>query len=173
MKSKLLTPTDVTAFAEIAGLQNWRSIASLLSIYADTECPTDEDFHVVIAKELLPDSYKNNPSLLSSVILSKSEFLDSSGHRTPDAPNTVTIQLLRERKPSYQRWTRITPTLKGLIKDWLNLNLPKEKKLRIPINAITAFYRSHPEQLKYQIKAETDTPISILQLSKVWLITRK
>lgn len=172
MKIKILNANDASAIAEITGLQNYRSIAALVAAYADF-CLPMEDFEAIIAKSLLPDSYKGNPCQLALTILSKTVFKDSAGYQTPNNEKAVTIKLLRERKPPHKRWTRMAPSAKSVVKDWLALDLPASAKFKLPLVSIPAFILSHPEQLTYQVHIETDIRIKITKLTKSWLITRK
>lgn len=167
---------DVFAAGQLAGLQNPRSIVAVIAEYiAEDTKPETPDVEITVAKNLLPDTYRGNPSLFANKVLSKlksDQWQDCSGHQTPGKRSHVTIRLLRKPKPLHARRANIHPSIKQIVKDWLNLNLHKQRKLSVPIAAIPAFYMTHPEQLVYQIKRETNTPLKIKRLTNTWLIKR-
>lgn len=177
MKLKLNNDADRFAWEQVAGLQNSRSLTTTIAEYIRTRAifNDDESCEVTVAKALLPDSYKGNPSLMAVKLLQKldGEWMDSSGYQTPGKRTHVTLVMLRNAKPSHSRRAHASPSVKQVIKEWLELNEPRSSRLRIPIASVPPFYFSHPEQLKYQIKQETETPIKIIRLSKSWLIARK
>lgn len=174
MRIKINNDTDLHALAQIAGLQNPRSTLGVIAAYACHQSNDEEEnFEAEVHKDMLPPTYQANPSLLALQLRAKTNYVDSSGHQTPGRSTYVTIKLLCERKPAFARYTMAQPSIKRTIKNWLHLNLRKSKKLKIEIEGIPPFFFSHPEQLKYQIKRETQTPIKITQLKKNWLISRK
>lgn len=128
---------------------------------------------ITIKRDQLPQSYRANPSLFGIHLRSKTEFADSSGCQTPHKPDHITIWLHAVRKAQNERYTQAQPSLKRVVKAWLNLNAPKTNKLHIKIEGIPPFFFSHPEQLIYQIKRETQTPIKIIKLKTKWIIARK
>jgi len=159
----------------LAGLQNPRSIPALLAAYIiEAIYPDSTEIAFTIAKDLLPDTYKGNPSLFAAKVLEKlaGEWLDSSGFQTPHKRTHVTIVLFRKAKPSHARRAHPAPSLKQTVKLWLDLNLHKARKLRIPLIGVPPFYASHPEQLTYAIKKETKTPIRIRRMKTSWMISR-
>lgn len=175
MKLKLNNEADIFACSEIAGLQNSQSIVTLLAEYANSQCGEDEVFTASIDKELLADSYKSNPSLLAGKVLvrlqrGEGNWQSCSGHLTSDTH--VTVRLSQQPKQKYVR-VSARPSVKQTIKDWLSLNEPKHKKLKLPISILPAWYLSHPEQLTYTIRQETNTPIKIIKLTNSWIISRK
>lgn len=181
MQLKINNAADEFAISQVAGLQNYKSIAALVAAYADVYSNSngnnDEEFEIIIAKELLPDSYKNNATALALKILSKindSHWKDASGYATPTQESThVTIKILRDRKPDNARRTNAKPSIKAIIKEWLALNKPKSIRLTLKVRDVPPFYLSHSEQLTYQIKRETSKKIKILRLDKTWIISRK
>lgn len=174
MKIRINNAADEMIVAELAGLQDHRSLAALIAAYAETRCPEEEDFTADIAKAMLTDSYRSNPATLARNVLAKllsHGFEDSSGYQTPARSTHVTIKILRERKPVSRRYTHGTPTAKQLIKEWLPLT--DEPSLKLEKELIPPFLSTHPEQLSFQIKRETSTPIRILRTETHWIITRK
>lgn len=171
MKIRINNEADLHAFAQVASLQNPRSVLAIISA-ASARCSTDEDFQAEVAKDLLAPSYHSNPSILAIKIQATTQFADSSGFQTPNRPTHVTILLHRQAKLIGARYTRATPSIKSTTKAWLKLDL-KHKRLHLPHEAIPPFFQTHPEQFVYQIKTETNMPIKILKLSKSWLISRK
>lgn len=177
MKLKLNNEADVYAATEIAGLQKTiNSIVAILAGYATETCPEeDSSFSATIDKELLADSYRSNPSLLAAKVLVQlqrngGEWESCSGHLI--SPTHIRVQMSKQPKLTHVRNT-VRLSVKGTIKDWLRLNEPKYKKLKLPISVLPAWYVSHPEQLTYMIKQETGTPIKITKLTAHWLISRK
>lgn len=175
MQIKLLKNKDALALAEIAGLQDYRSLAGLIVAYIKYQ-PPDTDTVITISKSLLSSTYCSNPSMLGICLLNRLRdiFNDSSGtqdHQSED--KRIIVTLLRERKPFNGRWTHAKPTAKQTIKEWLALNLPVTAKLKIPIAAIAKTYQIYPAQLLHQIFLETGIRIQQLTLTKSWLITRK
>lgn len=171
---KVNNEADKHALAQVASLQNPRSLQAIIAEYILAFAVEGEDVTVHIHRDLLPDSYKRNPSLFGIHMLSKCEgFEDSSGHATAQRSTHVTIKILRQRKPDNMRYAQSKPSIKRTIKNWLNLNDKRSKRLKIPIAGIPPFYFSHAEQLRYQIKQETQTPIKIIRLKKNWIIARK
>lgn len=175
MKVKLNTDADTYAMSVVASLQNYRSIAALLAAYADVKCPSDENFTAMVRKSLLPASYRSNPSALALAMLglSTDDFEDSAGYQTPSKSSHVTVRLLRDGKPDHARRTNAKPSIKQTIKEWLELNLDSDEVLHFPIADIPRFLYTHPEQLTYQIKRESGTPIRIIRSATLWTITRK
>lgn len=172
MNIKVNNDADRYALASVASLQNSRSLVAILAEYINAQ--GDEPTTVTIKRNQLPSSYKSNPSLFALRLLAKCpQFADSSGYSTPMSPEHVTVKLLRDRKPDNARYTQAIPSLKRVIKNWINLNEKKSKKLRIPIEGIPPFFFSHPEQLTYQLRKETQTPIKIIKLNKHWVFARK
>lgn len=169
MKLSLNNEADV-----FASLQNTRSITTGIAELLLEDADDTGDVTVEVAKSLLPDSYKGNPSLFASKVLEKlnGQWEDSSGYQTPNKRTHVTIKILRHAKPSHARRANPLPSVKQIIKQWLDLNLPDIRKLRIPIAAIPPSYLSHPEQLTYAIKRETETPIRIHRAKASWFIKR-
>lgn len=175
MQVKILTTKDAAAIAEIAGLQDYRSVARLVASYIEYQ-PPNSDVTVTISKEMLPDTYKRNPSLLGIYLLSKLSpfFQDSAGAQDHSSEGkNIVIQLFQERKPFNGRWTHAKASAKQLIKEWLELELPPNSKLKIPIDAIAKTYHFYPAQLLHQIYKETNIRIKFTILTKSWLITRK
>lgn len=175
MKLKLNNDTDVHAAATVAGLQHWKSIAHILGEYS-TLCPLDEDFEIIINKELLrapSPSYLTNPSTLALHVLSKCgiTFEDCAGYQTPTSTKTITIIL--HRNPKQHRRTNPKQSIKKLIKEFLDLNHDINMVLEIPIKLIPKFLYAHPEQLTYTIKRETEIPIKITRTEEHWTISRK
>lgn len=163
------------AIATIASLQDYRSLMELIAEYAKLRCSDDEDLEITIAKSLLPDSYKSNPSMMALKIRERSgleEFLDSAGNQCPESNLHVILTLMRAKKKN-GRYTQAKASVKQVIKDWLDLNEPKWKKLFIPLADIPVFISTHPEQLTYAIKREKQVPIKITRKSTQWIITRK
>lgn len=155
-------------------MQNSRSLTATIAALIQAKCQPESDAEITIAKSLLSDSYRGNPCLLASKVLDKLDpelWKDSAGYQTPKIRTHVTIKLFRKEK--LERRISVTPSIKQLIKRWLYLNLPKFKRLRIPIEGIPKFYFAHPEQLVYNIKLETETPIKIIKAQKCWMIARK
>ena len=176
MKLKLNNEEDFAAAAEIAGLQNGEGIIALLAGYAYTQSSgSDEPFTATINKSLLADSYRSNPSLLAAKVLMRlqrddGEWESCSGHLT--SSTHISIRLSMQAKDRNVR-TLFRASAKGTIKEWLELDEPRFKRLTMPIKAIPDWYKSHPEQLKYTIKQETGKTIKITKLTKSWLISRK
>lgn len=173
MQIKINNDADEFAILQLSGLNSARSLTSLLSTFAK-QVPSDEDLEVIISKSKLHDCYKSNPSILGINICNRlPDFLDSSGYQTPQAPNHITIVLHRERKATHQRRSHPKPSFLRVIKEWLDLNLSKDKILSIPTEQIPGFLFTHPEQVTYKIKRETNTPIHILRLKTIWKISRR
>jgi len=176
LKLKLNNEADLQAAAEIAGLQNGEGIVVLLAGYAYTQTTgSNEPFTAIISKSLLADSYKGNPSLLAAKVLVRLQRDDGdwescSGHLT--SPTHITVRLSMQAKERNVR-TTLRPSVKGTIKAWIALDEPRFKRLRLPIASIPDWYVSHPEQLTYAIKQETQVPIKITKLTKSWLVSRK
>lgn len=178
MQIKILTQHDLDALAEIAGLQNYRSVIALLVEYIEFHAHANGSDNVIItiSKSLIPNTYGSNPSMMGLGLLNRlrPNFVDSSGTQDHlSGGENVTVKLLTERKPFNGRWTHAKPTAKQLIKSWLDLNLPIHAKLKIPIDGIASTYQIYPAQLAYQIHQETKQRIKFTRLTKSWLITRK
>lgn len=173
MQLKILNSADEYAASLVAGLQNSRGFAQIIAEHSQ-RCDKEDDFTCIIAKQLLPASYRGNPSILAIKALAKvDDFQDASGYQTPQDQATITIIFYRKCKEAQHRRTNPFPSVTAIIKEWLQLNLPKSKRLTVPLLSIPPHFSTHPEQLTYRIKIETQTPIKITKLSKSWLISRK
>ncbi len=171
MKVKLSTEADEIAFKHITGLQSPRSLAALIAALA-RRCDPNEDFECIIQRDRLQDSYRSNPSLFAQKIKDKTDFVDASGYQTPDRENHISILLFREKKAAAKRRFHPVASVKQQIKDWLDLNEPRDKFFTVKLPDIPAFYFTHPEQLSYQIKRES-CPIRIVRMKNHWRIFRK
>ncbi len=178
MKITLNNDTDLHDANQVAGLQNSRSVTATIAGYINVVTQGQsihKDCEVTVHKVLLSNSYRGNPSLFGTKVLAalKGEWLDSSGWQTVGKRTHITIKLLRQAKPEHARRAFASPSIKQLIKQWLELNLPNSRKLTIPIAGIPAFYTTHPEQLTYAIKREMGTPIRIKRAKTIWIFARK
>lgn len=174
MKIKLRNASDLVAVQTVVGSPD-ASLTIAIAMMANSALD-NENFEVIIDKALLPDTYKSNPTALASKIQAKAyeQFPDFGGWQTPDTDGKfVTIVLMRERKPDAARRSHPQPSAKHLIKEWLTLDLPRLTLLDVPIDIIPPFFRTHPEQLSYQIKRETLTAITIRRYTKKWTIQRQ
>lgn len=175
MKLTLNNEADVFAVGELAGLQNGGGIVLLLAAYAAAEGDGETEFIATINRELLGDTYRGNPSLLAAKVLVRLQCRDGdwescSGHLTSETH--VSVRLSKMPKQRYVR-SYARPSVKGTIKEWIDLKLHKSKRLKLPISTIPAWYMSHPEQLTYTIKQETQVAIKITKLTGSWLISRR
>lgn len=172
MKLRLNNDADVFAITQIASLQNPRSLVAIIGAYlTSSDIAINE---IEVAKDLLPTTYRANPSLFASRVQAavSTQFQSASGHQSSAKPTHITVKLHKSEKPlTYHPSTSI----KSVTKQWLASPASPSQmpRLRIPLEGIPPFFQSHSEQFTYQIKQETNTRIKILKLKKSWIISRK
>lgn len=173
MKLTIANSKDIEAIATVCNIYSYKNINHLVRTYANSQVPKEEDLEVTVSKDLLPATYRYNPSLLAQKIQVNisDQFQSCSGSTSANGGN-ISIILRRESKKPFQRY-HPNPSVKQMIKEWIDLNLPDDQSLELPLSIIPQFYSTHPEQLVYQIKQETQTPIKIKRFKTVWKITRK
>jgi hypothetical protein len=173
MHISILTNKDIEAISVVSGVFSYKNMHSLIREYAKTNVPKGEDLEVTVSNEFLPATYTYNPSLLGQKVQCQvSDQFKSSAGSILNGEGKIKVLLFRDMKQRYERHHE-NPSVKQLIKEWLDLNLPSEEHLELPVQIIPRNYVARPEQLTYQIKCETGTPIKIQRLKTIWKVTRK
>lgn len=178
MQISILTANDLAAAHITAhGCSPQRcNFARLVASLAETTCPASENFSATVACELLPFTYRTNPSLFSRCVLSHAPSFKGcsggGGSRSVYSPTQINITLTRQ---PYTAHDRLGNNGKVSIKSQVRqlLAAPPGSKLMVPLSKIPPFMLSHSEQLAYAFFRETGQRIKITKTSIKWIITLK
>lgn len=171
MLTRLDNEADIFATLQAVDQEPPCSLPKLIALVARL-CPEDEDFEIIIRKNLVADSYKFNPTMLSKNVHAKiSDDFPAHGAYTLSSTH-IGLKFLRSEKKGKRHIVPLDrQSVMQRVLSWLDSD--KDQPLTLPIENIPDSMLARPECFVYQVHRATDERIKFRRLKKVIQITLK